>query len=245
MGADSAAPPTFILWGDSHAEAMRSAVSDAAAQVGRTGVFAGRPGCPPMLEITRTDTMLVCEPFSRAVMDAILENPGLTTVILDGRWGLYGSGTRYSGEDGASVYLTDHQTEAVSYAENAAVFARGLARTVDALVQAGKQVILVGPIPEIGFHVPRLLAIAQAWGRQPPPSPTEATFLERQAVFFEVAAELADRDGLTIVLPHALLCAGGSCRIADKGRSLYFDDDHLSTIGARELSGLFLPLLLP
>lgn len=243
MGAPAPVEPSFILWGDSHAEAMRSAISEAGAIADRSGLFAGRPGCPPMLEVTRMDNLLVCEPFSRDVFDAILANPGLRTVILDGRWGLYGAGTRYEGEEGPPVYLRDHETTRLSREENALVFERGLIRTIDALIDAGRQVILVGPIPEVGYHVPRSLALASQWSRPAPASPTTSAFLERQRIFFDVVGRLGERDGLTVVLPHEVLCAQDHCSIAGAGQSYYFDDDHLSRTGARHLTSLYVPLL--
>ena len=67
---DPAAAPSFVLWGDSHAEAMRPGVDAAARAHGVAGYFAGLINCPPAtgVEVYETSVENGCLPFNDAVM---------------------------------------------------------------------------------------------------------------------------------------------------------------------------------
>src|ERR1700753_923793 len=47
---------SFLLWGDSHADALIPAVQGLAKRAGRAGLFAGTDSCPPLLGVKRADT---------------------------------------------------------------------------------------------------------------------------------------------------------------------------------------------
>ena len=55
IGHEQADKETFILWGDSHARAMIPAVVEAANKKGLYGFFAGHEGCPPLLDIIKSN----------------------------------------------------------------------------------------------------------------------------------------------------------------------------------------------
>ena len=77
IGASADPVPTFMLWGDSHAYAIASAVSDAAVAADRLGVFAGSGGCAPLLGVSRTAMRAFpCEAFNDAVIDLIRRDAG-------------------------------------------------------------------------------------------------------------------------------------------------------------------------
>ncbi len=134
--------------------------------------------------------------------------------------------------------LRDDASAEASAAETLRAFDRGLERLVAALTAAGKRVVIVASVPEVGVDVPESLArLAQGLGRDP--APTRASYLERQAATFRTFADLAARYGVRVVYPHEALCAGERCAIAADGLPLYFDAAHLNVSGALKLRPLF------
>jgi peptidoglycan/LPS O-acetylase OafA/YrhL len=242
LGAD-VAPPSFILLGDSHAAALMSALAAAAGDAGRAGFFAGNSACPPLVGVDRAGEGDRCSAFNDAVLDRIVADASLSTVILAARWALSAEGLRYKQEPGDTVLLNDVDSRTSSLAENRAVFGRGLIRTLTALREAGKRIIVVGPVPEIGYDVPKALAVQQRNGAGRDIAPTLEEFMQRQAFVLPSLSRAAEAFGATLVLPHQVLCDVQHCAIERDGRILYFDDHHLSLAGARLLVPLFAPIM--
>jgi hypothetical protein len=178
-----------------------------------------------------------CRGFNEAVLDRVLASDDVTTVILGAHWTLYATGTRYGREaDGPVVRLREHEGGALpsAGATNEAVFGAALERTVAALSRAGKEVVILGPVPEVGRPVPWTLALAAWRGRDVDIRPGLADFDERNRIAVSTLAGLGERGLATVVFPHLALCEGeeGRCRVESGGRTLYTDDNHLTRRGA-------------
>ena len=122
------------------------------------------------------------------------------------------------------------------------MFSRGWNRTLKALRDAGKRVVIVGPIPEVGHDVPRVLARQLRSGTFQDVAPTYIDFSIRQRFVLPTLRFLSGTYEATLVLPHESLCRDGVCSIDDEGNPLYSDAHHLSIAGARSLAPLFGPI---
>jgi hypothetical protein len=240
IGASADPAPTFMLWGDSHAYAIASAVSDAAVAADRLGVFAGSGGCAPLLGVSRTAMRAFpCEAFNDAVIDLIRRDAALTTIIIASRWTLTADGRRYLNEGGADAFVRDAASHEASLDENRAVFRRGLERTLAALRDAGKHVFVVGPIPEVGFDVPTTLARNLWFRRGFQIEPTRDAFMQRQQFVLDTLTDLESQFAFVLIRPDRILCDDSRCSVGTDDRPLYVDDNHLSITGARALQPLF------
>lgn len=224
--------PSFILWGDSHADAILPAVSQAAARAGRSGIFAGGASCPPLMDVTTA--MPGCRAFNDAVM-ALARGSAIREVILESRWAKYAEGSPYGDEPKGHVALLDDSCRADTGGDNHAVFERGLARTVADLERSGRKVVIVASIPEIGFPVPAVLARSTLAHDKVKVAPPVADYLERQKFVLATLAGLRKQYGVEVLYPHRVLCATGTCEIALDGVPLYRDEHHLSVFGAGQL----------
>jgi hypothetical protein len=234
IGAEGQAA-TFVLWGDSHAEAIMPAVADIARKHKRRGLFAGAPSCAPLIGVNLSNAPK-CRAFNDRVLAMILRHKEITTVILEARWGKTAAGTAYGNEGNGFVAISDDQGRATKPQDNAAIFARGLDRTVAALRAGGKQVLLVGPVPEIGFTVPQVLAKLVEMHREDwVVSPPAEKFYDREKAVLPVFQKAATQDGVFAVYPHDFLCASGRCAVRNNGIPLYRDEHHLSDYGAKKL----------
>jgi len=231
--------PTFMLWGDSHALALASAVHLKALEHGRSGLIAVRTACPPLVGIDRQGRTS-CREFNAAIAERLADEPGIDAVILAARWTLAANGERYKNEEGSSVTLADAGDEGAG-SGNAALFETGLDRTLDTLARAGKQVILVGQVPEVGFDVPTSNYAARLTGRDVTEmiAPTVEEFAERSATVAEVLDRSSRGRDIQRLEPSSLLCGESRCRVVIDGTPLYRDDNHLSLRGNVLIADLF------
>lgn len=241
IGAGAATPPTFVLWGDSHARVMVDPLGTVAARHQASGLVAVRTRCPPLAGVRRVDRedADTCTAFNAAVVEYLSHSPGVTDVVLAARWALAAEGLRYGDEPGVTVLLADAESSATSPAENREVFARSLRTSVVRLRELGKRVWIVASVPEIGWNVPSTLARSMRFGHPPPPAPSRAQFAARQAFVEATLAELDALPGVTVLRPAAALCAGERCEVLRNGRPLYFDTHHLSLTGAALIEPMF------
>lgn len=232
LGDAAAATPSFVLWGDSHAEALRAGV-DAAARTRRVaGYFAGWADCPPALgvEVFELAEGNGCRRFNDAVL-ALLRDPAITTVVLHARWARLFHGTKYPGELSARPLALQGNDGGT----NEEVLARGLRATVDALERLGKRVVVIAGVPEVGIDVPSFLARAQYMRRDVQIDLHLADYMQRNAAVLRMVRNISVGPDVTVLYPHRFMCDTAICRTSRDGRPLYHDDDHLSVDGALSL----------
>jgi hypothetical protein len=235
IGSTEIEEPSFLLWGDSHADALLPAVQQAAKESGKAGLFAGTDSCAPLLGVVRPDAPK-CKPFNDAVLK-IAKQPAIKDVILDARWAKNAYGTA-RGEGDWRVFPYDAQGEGTDLVSTEAVFYRGLERTVRKLAQAGKHVVIVASLPEAGYSVPRMMAHMRMDGDNRTLTRSLPKFLAHQKFVFSALNRMHDQYGAKILYPHEILCATGQCQLSMNDRPLYRDEHHLSVFGALKLAPL-------
>jgi peptidoglycan/LPS O-acetylase OafA/YrhL len=234
----AAGTPSFLLWGDSQALALAPAVSALASRTGRAGVLAWASACPPLMGVQRNDVS-DCREYNDGIERFVEAQGDLRTVVLVGRWALNAVGTRPGAEPGRPVTISEQGAVG-----NATVFADGLDRTIGALERAGKEIVLVTQVPEIGWSVPSILARSLLFGTPAPAPPTLGEYQARQTVVSKTLTTLlAARHSLRVVDVAPLFCGSGTCVVTWGERPLYRDEHHLSFAGANfvaeELGALF------
>jgi peptidoglycan/LPS O-acetylase OafA/YrhL len=225
-------PPRFVVWGDSHADALMPVFDRLALQHGTSGLYAGRLGCPPLLGVERRDIVVRCREYNDAVLQTI-ERLDVPRIIIVARWAHYTSDPTYKREARTRVVITDDESRTSAMAGNDVVLERGLARTLAAL--GGREVVVVAPIPEVGYNVPDVLARLAMLGREFDLRPTTAEFAERQQYVEAMLGRLRSRYAFELTEPAVALCTGERCAVLDQDVPLYSDDHHLTTSGAMRL----------
>lgn len=238
--------PRYAVWGDSHADSTIHAIGKIAERNKQSVLFIGSAGCPPIVGV-RVMTF-DCVDENKASLQRLAESDTIHTVILIARWAVYTEGrARALGpterSDTTPVLFTELDGTVLNQAQRLTAFEKGLNRTITTLKASGKSVVLVYPIPEVGYDVPTTLAKLEASGR----SATDFVrpvdlFWGRQRSVFEVLDRAVEKKTLVPIYPHKVLCKNEQCLTYRAGKPLYRDDDHLSIPGAETIAPLFEPI---
>ncbi|MEQ1716642.1 MAG: SGNH hydrolase domain-containing protein, partial [Hyphomicrobium sp.] len=239
--------PEFAVWGDSHSQALIDTLGVLAQAKGRSVKFFGSDGCPPVVGVTPGNSSTCIERNDGAIR-SLEKDPNIHTVILIARHSVYIRGFNVdfgpAEKHGTSEILIVGQAgKAIGLNERLSLYANGLQHATTRLTKLGKRVILVYPIPEVGFHVPNTLARLAMYGADPQKFTRPfLSYQERHKPIFAALDSIDAPHGLLRVYPHAVLCNNLTCRVSANGDALYFDDDHLSQEGARYISSIFAPI---
>lgn len=240
LGSDQVAP-SFLLWGDSHALALATAVNVSATKYRVAGRVATRVSCPPFLGITETGRDLSCQDFNNAVLQYIERRPELTTILLASRWALFAEGNFHKAEKKPGVQLVDTWSDTAKDAAHSTLFDVGLTRAVQKLLALNRKVVLIGPVPEVGYQVPPAFVIALRTGRDLNNiiGPKLSEYQDRNHTVLKTFERLRKPDQVQVVHIWEKMCDTQLCRVVTNGHVLYRDSDHLSTFGARYVSEVF------
>ena len=234
-------PARWALVGDSHAGALGPSFDATLKQMGSGGLQLTKGGCAFALGMRRHDRGLECLKFSDAAFQRLLDSE-VDRVILMAWYVLYLSDNRFdNGEGGVARGSSPGYGPPgfKSERERRDALARSYVRSVQRLLEAGKKVILVYPVPEVGWDVPIRLAKLALSGREETVSTSYARYMARSAPVFELFDSLGKRPNLVRVYPHEMLCdrqMANRCVVQDGGDILYSDDNHLSLEGAKRLT---------
>jgi len=244
IGVRDSRPPSLIVWGDSHADALMAGFDAQARAHGVWGIDAAHRSCPPLLDVEVRETDRYDCPALNAAVLALIERLDIRTVVLVARWGGYAEGRRYFAPLPV-ITLSDERRGVADDQRlhgDRAVFTAALQRTVVRLRAEGRRVYLVGPIPEVDRPVAGALALAKALNRPAAFAPTRAAYAARQTFVLEALRRTAAKGEAVVIDPAQTLCAQDPCRLIADGRPLYYDADHLSRHGALFLAPTLEPV---
>jgi len=237
-----------LLWGDSHAGAVAPAFASSGAQAGLPVWYASQGACPPLLGVdqkSRPKSFGDCWSFNEA-MAAAVEQLGVTDVVLAARWNAYAEGPPPIGPDKSSppTMIADGSSATYSLEENRNVLVRGLKRTTEILRKNGVRVWVLAQVPYAGVHVPRHLSKLLMRGKPVSPVPgLDPAFHAAQSRFTRELFEEMERKGLARVIdPAPAFCGRAPCLVERDGKPLYFDDDHVSGVGAELIRERLAPI---
>jgi peptidoglycan/LPS O-acetylase OafA/YrhL len=226
LGKKLEGDPDFIVWGDSHADAMMPAFKNLAIQNKKYGLFASYTSCPPLLgdSIAAGPYTDQCRAFNDAML-SVVERYKSSRVILIASWNHYLK----------SNVLTDNRHR--DHLAKRQAFQRGLIKTVDTLSANRNEIWVIQQVPAAAFDLPVAAAMAEHRG-------IDKNFLRpvvsihdtNTSVLNEIFEEARVHYNLHFIDPKDILCAPHYCDIEHEGELLYRDFHHLSNAGARYLT---------
>lgn len=239
------------LVGDSH---MASLQSDLLSRLrARANVVSWtRGGCWPIFgedrDFEHAAVYGICGAESQQQrFDEIMEVEN-STIVLSARLPLYLSRLGFDNQEGGvetfngdNAYHGEFETR-----EDAAAFRVAVADSVRRLLVGGHTVILVYPIPEVGWNVPkkivadmpsRLREVAN-WLKSNPITTSYDVYVERSKEAFGIL-DSVEHENLHRVYPHEAFCDNqieGRCVTHDNEHLFYADEGHPSYKGAEMIN---------
>ncbi|MFK7913345.1 MAG: acyltransferase family protein [Pseudomonadales bacterium] len=238
---ESQSPPSFIVWGDSHAGAVMRAARAAAGARQLNGLNATTNGCPPLFNVANVarDPDGLCMDYNQHVLELLKQHPEIDTIILMARWVRHAEAAPYKQESGELNLLRNQQRSARNIAQNREIYRQALDETLATLSKLQRRIIILGPVPEIGHLVPNSMAKATHLARPIELRLPLTDYQSRSAFTRASFAAALPPYPVTYVPVAPLFCDDQWCAIEDAGVPLYSDDDHLSSVGADRTIRLF------
>jgi peptidoglycan/LPS O-acetylase OafA/YrhL len=236
------------ILGDSHAKAIVQSLNDALLneKFGLKSYI--KNGCPPVRGLYRHDMASygdVCDLHYKRAYGEIISDNSLQTVVIAARFTLYLESSRFdNGEGGVEIGKTTYviydgiefKNEVRPLPQRQALIATKITEDVKMLLDAGKKVVLIYPIPEVGWDAPRI-GQNKAWksGQDVTISTSYKQFITRNKYTFSVLDSLGEHEKLIRVYPHEFFCntyMQNRCVAIFESNSFYRDSNHLSNAGA-------------
>jgi len=239
----------FVLVGDSHANTLsRSFIDKMRAPLTAISsvTLLGRGGCIFLPGLVRVDEGLPScpEQYNRIRMGYILAHPGSVVVVMM-RLPLIIERARFdNGVGGVEPGDPPHIAPAsgpYDVTASDATVRNGLAVLVRRMIKGGMKVVLVYPVPEMGWNVPRqLFRLARqnggAWTSSDAASVPYVRFRNRVRRSHDLLDEVGDSPNLLRIFPERLFCHAQLCVSHDGATVFYRDDNHLNRAGGDRLA---------
>ncbi|MCI4665972.1 MAG: acyltransferase [Neomegalonema sp.] len=246
LGAAKAGQYDVLLIGDSHAGAIRPAVSVAATALGLSGRQASVGACPPLLGVSmaKFGDRSFCSAFNTFWPQLIGANPKAKLIVLAARWSLYLEPLTLSGSRKRRFSVVDRAGQIGRGALTEAEF-KGSLRDMIADLQRRAPDATILILGQARPH--RISAVecvrAAIWnGASPSASPAlcdapRADAQTRVDRADRILQEIADSDArVHVVKLSDSFCDAERCRVGDVKGLYYFDDNHVTVYGAVKLA---------
>ena len=228
----------FVVWGDSHADALVPLFDTLGKQFGAQGVVFDGGSCMPIVGVTQSPPATDCADTKKRALQYI-EDKNIKLIILVARWSYYVMG----GPSGVRVaFVTDSNQVSTSPSDAQAAFARHLAPTVEQFVREGREVVIVKQVPEQFSFDTRVMFYSAVHAGETPTVHGVTTKISDayQARANAVIDMLSNTPGVSIIDPSNILCEKNAlCPLTLGSTFIYRDENHLSTDGALLLAPLF------
>lgn len=240
-----------FLYGDSHAKALMFEAKKAFSKTDYGLLFAATSACPPVKGVYRADNSdkKACYEKNNQVFEDIVNNPLIEYVILSARWTLGMEGVRFDNKEGGIEHGRKPQLDIVENGKyllhedysHRDLLAKAYLNSIQYLLDSGKKVILIYPVPEAGWNVPDY--ISRFYWNNPGSVFNKATastsykiFKNRNKRTIDALDKIAPNKNLHRIRPDNIFCnsvVAGRCVTHSNGLIFYRDDDHLSDAGAK------------
>lgn len=234
--------PDFALVGDSHAGSLVQILAEYSKRKSLTGVDLTLRSCPIIISSVSVDDVErgKCPEVSNSFRNSAVAGRLPSVLVLSSRWTLYLERQRANNhqggkEPGEEVLFTSSKTDKLGYAE---ALSRDYVESINFLLAHGYKILLIYPVPEMGWNVPNYMIKKLHIHSDLMPqdaSISHEVFQQRNARAYAALDAIGEHENLVRIYPEKLFCdtfIDGRCAAHVEGKSLYSDDDHLSKYGA-------------
>ena len=233
---------TWAALGDSHIITPALALADHLKSRSEGVLHLSFSACPAALTLDLKAPPGCSDWFAQAV-ERIEQEHSIRNVLLSFRYSrhLYGVHLRsypeLPNQDPAKKLTAEFLASMQGSAEEN--YWRSLKSTIERLQKSGKHVYVLYPVPELPVSITKAVSPFSIFSNQTMIDLNQAVsldyFYRRNAYMLQKLDSLTYADGLYAIKPHVLFCKDAFCPAMLDGKSLYFDDHHLSVYGAEQV----------
>lgn len=247
---EGAGNKSMINMGDSHANAISRPLAEYAHSEGFDFYNMILSHCPYIKDAWRnTGFKAKCETSQMDAVRGYLQKIDPAVIVYMVRFPMYLNSQRFdNGEGGRELSLFHPFYPSDRAKERGAIVPDLIVESLHEMAEMGHTVVLVYPVPEIGWHVPKLIKSKLDNVSQYPLGRKRAAFEKLSiTISYDVYKKrvkhtnsILDRvshPNIVNVYPDKLFCSNETnrCVTHDKNSIFYYDDDHLSQVGAQRL----------
>lgn len=252
IGANDNSAP-IVFWGDSHVDALISAADERFEEIGVSGLRVRNGYCQPIAGIYLAQKfsrkkMELCEKSQQATLE-LISSYKPRAIVIAMRWtfrlfpmqGIVDSLGFDNGEGGEEKESYRVYAAADSFGQLHSGYgakAASVRSLIESFSTLGVPVLIQYPVPEVGWNLPNLnfKSINFGNGIQREVSTDAARFKARNSFVIDLLDSIAKELNIIPIRVSEILCDSyivGRCVAQVGGIPLYFDDDHLSKVGAK------------
>ena len=241
----------MVLWGNFHAESMLAAADDNFRKKGISGVVVRNGYCRPIVGTYEKsklslNSVSLCERSQAALLDYLRQSHVRAIVIairwtfqlypIDGIIDELGFDNGEGGKETKSYREYVVPSASGGFARDADAKYRVMRDFINSMAALDTPVMVIYPVPEVGWHVPNLnLKHLISTGQTPSVLSTSSKrYFERNAFVIASLDSIIAQTNVIGFKPSDILCntyVPDRCVAQINGTPLYFDDNHLNNAG--------------
>ena len=234
----------WIVFGDSHVVEIAYAIAKELEQEDKGVLHLSFSACRPYTSLKTN--IPGCSQWIDEVVNYIVNDSGAKNVLVGFRysWHLFGDQLdEYPEVPNRSPRLDLVDANDLSDDEIRERYWQDLLGILDAISRSGKQVYVLYPIPELPMDIVKGAMPISIFENSKTMldlerSTTIEYYNDRNAFILERLENISLSNGVDVfaVKPYEIFCKDGFCPAIRNGKSLYYDDDHVSISGAAEIA---------
>jgi peptidoglycan/LPS O-acetylase OafA/YrhL len=237
---DVSKSPTFALIGDSHASALANELDIQFKKKNISFIQYTKNTCPLAFNIESTPNNN-CRIFQENYLEDLAKRK-INKLIIVSRWSFYPESHDFNNLEGGvdargrdRFYISKTRNDkSLSQADE---LIHGYRDSIITLLNTGKEVVLIYPIPEQGWNVPEYLARIKLYDLQLDGQYGVKTnvYLARNKKIIDIFDSIPSSQKLYRLKPQDVFChqvSTARCMSNNDFIPLYYDFDHLSNLGA-------------
>ena len=170
------------------------------------------------------------------VLEMVVEDQRIHTVLLAANWHIYLTGTRFSDESKTWPLWEIRSNAEPQILSNEKVFNLQMRETIVLLQRSGKKIVVIKQIPELNYLPSVCLALRPfSLAKKPeecltPVATVEKYLNEYEQIFDNFFAQFPE---IAVWDPKKTICDSQFCYVMKDGMPMYRDELHLSEHGSR------------
>ncbi|MCM0151744.1 acyltransferase [Photobacterium galatheae] len=222
--------PKVAVWGDSHADQLIEPLQKEFSKYGYSTLEFSVAGCPPIINSKSSSGLRLCSENSKSILEYLINNHEIKHVFLHAYWIGY-----------IDNNLIQPNTITDSNANNSDILRLSFNFVINKLIESGKRVHLIYPVPKMKVNPPLYLAREKLINPSSSPSIvglTQEEFENQSKKSFDfLNGSIEGLNVNQIFISDYLFDQKSLQYIAVDGDSvLYRDDNHLSVTGATSVA---------